>query len=133
MLYNEEEKHPIYLWNWLPIFRQELNTVIHSYYSREEQELPPRKMCFSSITQVKSLRWISNYQLYSTLIFFSSRKKNKVRIWGRYEKIYSNAKQKEKNFYVLPICTNIHICKSSKMGKAESTVRLESWTTFGYM
>ena len=45
-LSNEEGKNLIYLWNWLPIFRQELKILIYSYDSRQEHLLAPKENVF---------------------------------------------------------------------------------------
>lgn len=43
---NEEEKNPVCLWNWLPIFRQELKILMHSYDGKQEHLPAPKEDVF---------------------------------------------------------------------------------------
>lgn len=94
-LSNEEGKNLICLWTWLPIFRQELKILIHSYDSRQEHLLTPKENVFFLHNPRKKFKVSINnciVPLFSPFPPLGGKKKKRVRTRRRYQKIYLNAK-----------------------------------------
>ena len=91
-LSNEEGNNLIYLWNWLPVFRQELKILIYSYDSRQEHLLALKENVFFLHNPRKKFKVSINNCILPLFSPLPPLEKKRVRTKRRYQKIHLNAK-----------------------------------------